>query len=61
MKGARVSNSEAFVYGNTLLMLRLLKIGIPYQTVMELDEEEAFQIIGADAAITEYIQEKQNG
>lgn len=42
-------------------MLRLLKIGIPYQTVMELDEEEAFQIIGADAAITEYIQEKQNG
>jgi len=38
-----------------------LKIGIPYSIIMEMDEEEINQLLGAEAAIEEYIHEKQNG
>lgn len=56
MKGAKVSNAEAFVFGHYLLLLKLLKMGIPYDTIMQMDEDEVYQILGVEAAIADYAQ-----
>ena len=42
-----------------MILLRLLEIGIPYDTVMELSEDEISNLLGVHQAILEKQQEDQ--
>lgn len=52
-----ISTAEQIVHSNTLLLLELLKIGIPYETILEMDEEEVNRILGVHFAILQKQQE----
>lgn len=51
MHGFSVSNTEQYVYSNTLLLFNLLKIGIPYETIMSMTELEINRVLAMSFAL----------
>lgn len=59
--GGKILPAEGFVYSHYLTILHLLQIGIPYETIMEMEDTEIDMILGISAAINEKQQEQLNG
>ncbi len=59
LRGGKISTAEDIVFSQTLQLLELLKIGIPYNTVMQLDDDEVSRILGVHYAIKQKQQEDQ--
>ena len=61
MAGVRnPSPAELVVVNYNVQLLELLKLGIPYDTVMELSEQEINELLGTHYAIEEYRAESQH-
>ena len=48
-----VSPAEIAIYGHYIMLLQLLEIGIPYDSIYEMNETEINYILAAHAAIIE--------
>ena len=49
------------MYSHYLRVLKLLKMGIPYAEIFELDEDEINKLLGINSAIEEYVMKVSNG
>ena len=53
-----VTPEERLVFNYWITVISLLKIGIPYNTILELSSQEMKMLIGVQNALTEHEQEE---
>ena len=60
LRGANVNAHEAFLFNYWLLVLKMLKIGLPWDFLMEISEAQLYMILGVQNAIEQKEQEDQD-
>ncbi len=48
-----IPNAEAMIYNHYIMLLQLLEIGIPYDEIYQMDEQEVNYILAINAAIAD--------
>jgi hypothetical protein len=59
LRGADVHVHEAFLFNYWLLILKMLKIGLPWDFLMEISEAQLYMILGVQTAIEQKENEDQ--
>jgi len=59
LRGANVLPHEAFIFNYWLLILKLLKVGLPWDFLMEISEAQLYMILGVTTAIEQKESEDQ--
>ena len=59
LRGANVQPHEAFIFNYWLLILKLLKVGLPWDFLMEISEAQLYMILGVQTAVEQKENEDQ--
>ena len=60
LRGANVLPHEAFLFNYWLVILKMLKVGLPWVFLMEISEAQLYMILGVQTAIEQKEQEDQD-
>ena len=59
LSGGSLPTAEAFIYNHTLVVLELLDMGLSYEVIHSMEEQEANRLLGARYALKERQQEME--